>query len=110
MATHSSSLAQRIPMDRGAWWATVHGITKSQTRLKRLSTQSEQKFTLRCRWSSSECSLGAGSQVGVGSGPTAMGVAPGRGSWDPPSRHTHLPHPRLPPAPSPHGHSTSLAE
>ena len=22
------------PMDRGAWWATVHGITKSQTRLK----------------------------------------------------------------------------
>ena len=27
------------PMDRGAWWATVHGITKSQTRLKQLSTQ-----------------------------------------------------------------------
>ena len=25
------------PMDRGAWWATVHGITSSQTRLKRLS-------------------------------------------------------------------------
>ena len=24
-------------MDRGAWWATVHGVTKSQTRLKRLS-------------------------------------------------------------------------
>ena len=21
------------PMDRGAWWATVHGITKSQTQL-----------------------------------------------------------------------------
>ena len=21
------------PMDRGAWWATVHGVTKSQTRL-----------------------------------------------------------------------------
>ena len=21
------------PMDRGVWWATVHGITKSQTRL-----------------------------------------------------------------------------
>ena len=21
------------PMDRGAWWATVHGITKSRTRL-----------------------------------------------------------------------------
>ena len=25
-ATHSSIRAWRIPMDRGAWWATVHGI------------------------------------------------------------------------------------
>ena len=25
------------PMDRGAWWATVHGVRKSQTHLKRLS-------------------------------------------------------------------------
>ena len=25
------------PMDRGAWWATAHGVTKSQTRLKRVS-------------------------------------------------------------------------
>ena len=32
-ATHSSILAWRIPMDRGAWWATVHGVTKSQTQL-----------------------------------------------------------------------------
>ena len=31
MATHYSILAWRIPMDRGAWWATVHGITNSQT-------------------------------------------------------------------------------
>ena len=23
----------RIPMERGAWWATVHGVAKSQTRL-----------------------------------------------------------------------------
>ena len=28
MATHSSILAWRIPVDRGAWWATVHGVTK----------------------------------------------------------------------------------
>ena len=21
------------PMDRGAWWATIHGVTKSRTRL-----------------------------------------------------------------------------
>ena len=25
------------PMDKGAWWATVHGVTKSQTQLKQLS-------------------------------------------------------------------------
>ena len=30
MATHSSILEN--PMDRGAWWATVHGVTKSQIR------------------------------------------------------------------------------
>ena len=29
MAIHSSILAWRIPMDRGPWWATVHGVTKS---------------------------------------------------------------------------------
>ena len=33
MATHCSILAWRIPMDRGAWWATIHGITKSWTHL-----------------------------------------------------------------------------
>ena len=27
------------PMDRGAWWATVHGVIKSQIRLKQLSIQ-----------------------------------------------------------------------
>ena len=31
MATHSSILAWRILMDRGAWWATVHGVAMSQT-------------------------------------------------------------------------------
>jgi len=31
MATHSSILAWRIPMDRGTWQATIHGITKSWT-------------------------------------------------------------------------------
>ena len=30
MATHSSILAWRIPMDRGAWQATVQGVKKSQ--------------------------------------------------------------------------------
>ena len=33
MATYSSILAWRISMQRGAWRATVHGISKSWTRL-----------------------------------------------------------------------------
>ena len=33
MATHASILAWRIPMDRGALQAIVHGVAKSQTRL-----------------------------------------------------------------------------
>ena len=31
MATHSSILAWGIPMDRGAWQATVHRVAKSRT-------------------------------------------------------------------------------
>ena len=33
MATHSSILAWRTPGVRGAWQATVPGVTKSQTQL-----------------------------------------------------------------------------
>ena len=33
MATHSSILAWRIPVNRGTWRATVHGVRKSRTRL-----------------------------------------------------------------------------
>ena len=32
MATHSSTLAWKS-MDRGAWWAAVHGVARSRTRL-----------------------------------------------------------------------------
>ena len=41
MATHSSILAWRIPMDRGAWHATVHRVAKRQTWLKWLSTHAQ---------------------------------------------------------------------
>ena len=33
MATHSSILAWRIPKDRGAWQAVVHGVAKSLRQL-----------------------------------------------------------------------------
>ena len=33
MALHCSILVWRIPMDRGAWEAAVHGVSKSQTQL-----------------------------------------------------------------------------
>ena len=46
-ATHSSILAWRIPMDRGAWWATVHGVTKSWTQLKQLSMQAQITLVIR---------------------------------------------------------------
>ena len=34
------------PMDRGAWQATVHGVTQSQTRLKQLSWHKDIAQTL----------------------------------------------------------------
>ena len=37
MATHSNILVWKIPIDRGAWLAIVHGVTKSQM-TERLST------------------------------------------------------------------------
>ena len=33
MALHSSTFALENPMDRGAWWAAVHGVANSQARL-----------------------------------------------------------------------------
>ena len=35
MAAPSGILAWRIPMDRGAWWAIVHGVAKSQAWLSK---------------------------------------------------------------------------
>ena len=34
MATHSSILAWRIPMDRGPWQAIVHGVAKTPIGLR----------------------------------------------------------------------------
>ena len=45
-ATHSSILVRRIPMDRGAWQAVVHGVAKSRTRLKQLSTNTSINISI----------------------------------------------------------------
>ena len=37
MAIHSSVLAWRIPGTWGSWWAAVHWVTQSRTRLKQLA-------------------------------------------------------------------------
>ena len=34
------------PRDEGAWWAAVYGVAQSQTRLKRLSSNSSSTFSV----------------------------------------------------------------
>ena len=45
-ATHSSILAWRIPMDRGAWQATVHGVTESDMTEQLSTAQSFKSFII----------------------------------------------------------------
>ena len=44
MATHSSILAWRIPIHKGAWQATVQSVTKSQTLLEQATDSMFQYF------------------------------------------------------------------
>ena len=37
------------PMDGGAWWAAVHGVAKSWTRLKQLSRGSSRGYVMILR-------------------------------------------------------------
>ena len=37
------------PMDRGAWWATVHRVTKSWTQMERLNTHTQKEGNRRKR-------------------------------------------------------------
>ena len=46
MATYSSILSWRIPMDRGAWRATVHRVTKESDMTVQLSTHTRQRISL----------------------------------------------------------------
>ena len=45
MATHSSILAWRIPMDRGACQATAHRVAKSWAQLKRFNKAQHKVYS-----------------------------------------------------------------
>ena len=97
MATHSSILAWKNPMDRGAWWDTVHGVAKSQTRLTNFtftfflgeldSTCSQTSFKLRwgheayrhCGSDSKESACSAGDPGLI----PGSGRSPGEGKGNP---------------------------
>ena len=90
MAAHSSILAWRIPMDRGAWWTTVHRVTKNLTQLKQLSTHAH--LLLNCLPKDDRClqlcsSPGSsvhgdspGKNTGVGCHALLQGIFPTQGS------------------------------
>ena len=43
------------PMDRGAWWATVHGVAKSRTRLSDFTSLQSFKVKYRCKKNALNC-------------------------------------------------------
>ena len=45
VATHSSILSWRIPLDRGTWRSIVHRVAKSWIRLKQLSMHTHTMYT-----------------------------------------------------------------
>ena len=61
MATHSSIPAWRIPMDRGAWRATVHEVTELDT-TQRLTT-AQHKCSIRICCKNNICVLRMASTV-----------------------------------------------
>ena len=70
MAAPSSTLAWRIPMDRGAWRATVHGVAKSRTRLNGFT------FTLGFPGKESACNAGDLSSIPGGRSPVGGHAIP----------------------------------
>ena len=75
MAPHSSFLVWRIPRDRGAYWATVHEVAKSRTRLS--------DYVLRACWTSLQgwahpawTPLGPPPQASAHWGPSSPPLAP----------------------------------
>ena len=75
IATHSSILNWRIPMDKGAWWATVHRVTSSGTWLKWLRTHTHwmNEYYTYIPWNS------PGQNTEVGSLSLLQGIFPTKG-------------------------------
>ena len=52
MAPHSSTLAWKNPMDRGAWWAAVRGVEKSRARLSDIAAAAAVVASFYLDWAS----------------------------------------------------------
>ena len=116
MLTHSSILAWRIPTDRGAWQATVHGVAKSRTRRSDLDSLTPSRaraggvFTTEPpgrRLSRALCwvkgtPLAHGPEVSASTG-SCLSPSPARGGlhsrFPPPASTVFLSTPLLPPSP-----------
>ena len=51
MATHSSISCLGNPMDRGAWWATIHGIAKGLDKAEQLNNNNDWSILKLCYFS-----------------------------------------------------------
>ena len=77
MATYCGFLALENPVDRGAWWATVHGVTKSQTQLSMYTLEIAEGFPSNSDGKASACNAGDPSSI------PGSGRSPGEGNGNP---------------------------
>ena len=66
-------------MDRGAWQATAHGVTKNRTRLRQLSSSSSSSSSFPGGSDSKESACNAGDPGSI----PGLGTSPGEGNGNP---------------------------
>ena len=96
MATHSSILAWRIPLERGAWWDTVHGVAESDTtdiQLNSMGKTKMEKYRERWGYMLSDLEIPWGSRLGSGAHPPPPVTSGGQLTdlTPPPPTRTFLP-------------------